>query len=112
MAIPLMRLPNHGRAGIILLVRLLCQIRQPNFFIIRTHQPLTITRPQTPNTHTMRLRAARLHAHARLDAGHHVGTGDVAGGTAGKGLGPVGVGTAQVEEVDAGEGDKEAADEG
>lgn len=61
---------------------------------------------------TAALGAPRFHTHAGLETRDHVGARDVAIAAAGKHLVAVGVVTAEVEQVDAGEGDEEPADEG
>lgn len=60
----------------------------------------------------MGLGAAGLHAAAGLDARDHVGARHVASAAASEGLCAVGVGAAEVEEVDAREGDEKPADQG
>lgn len=113
---PLLMTRNHRRARIVvvLLVRVLRQIRQPEperlLLVVRANQALAVRADAAEPVAA--LRPARLHAHARLDARDHVGARGVAAVAARERLGAVGVVAAEVEEVDAREGDEEAADEG
>ena len=109
---------NHGRARVVVLVGVLRQIRQPEpgglLLVVRANEALAVARAAAApaDAHAVGLGAAGLHAAAGLDARDHVGARHVAGAAAGEGLCAVGVGAAEVEEVDAREGDEEAADQG
>lgn len=113
---PLLMTRNHRRARIVvvLLVRVLRQVRQPEperlLLVVRANQALAVRADAAEPVAA--LRPARLHAHARLDARDHVGARGVAAVAARERLGAVGVVPAEVEEVDARKGDEEAADEG
>lgn len=112
---PLLMTRNHRRARVIvlLLVGVLGQIRQPEperlLLVVRADQALAVRADAAEPVAA--LGPARLHAHARLDARDHVGARGVAAVAARERLGAVGVVAAEVEEVDARKGDKEAADE-
>lgn len=106
---------DHGRARVVrtLLVGVLGEVGQAEaaagcfFLVVGVDQSFAVARAVAAA-----LRPARLHAHARLEARDHVGARSVAVSAPREHVGAVGVVAAEVEEVDAREGDKEAADEG
>lgn len=110
---------NHGGAGIIilvLLVRVFREVRQaePGLLIVGAHEALAVARAgATRADAAVRERPTGFHAHARLNAGDHVGAShSIAVGAASQGAGAVRIGTAEVQQVDAREGDEEATKEG
>ena len=106
---------NHRRARVIVLlfVRVLGEVRQPEperlLLVVGADQALAVGADAAEAVAA--LGPARLHAHACLDARDHVGACGVAAVAARERLGAVRVVAAEVEKVDAREGDEEAADE-
>lgn len=107
--------PDHGTPGVRVLVALLCQIRQPEsgglLLVIGLYQPGPVAAYAVASAVVAQRPPRVLHADARLDGGNHVRARGVAAAPGRQGLGSARVGAGEVEEVDAGEGDEEAADE-
>ena len=108
---------NHGRSRVVLLIRVLSEVRQPKaerlLFVVGADQALAVRGAVAADAYPVAaLGPPGLHAHARLDARDHVGPRGVAAVAAPERLGAVGIVAGEVEQVDAREGDEEAADEG
>jgi hypothetical protein len=111
---------HHWTPGIDFFVTLLGEIRQAKpcslFLVVCPDQALAITAAAAASyTETVCVAATAqgptsLHAHTSLDARYHIGADNVAGAAASRQLSAIRIGPAEVEKIDAGEGDEEAAD--
>ena len=101
---------HHGASRVVPLVAVLGEVGEPKpdsvLFVVGPDKAFPVT---AAATHAEPAEGSpRLHAHPRLEARDHIGAGGIAGPVAAHRLSAVGVAAAQVEQVDAGEGDEEA----
>lgn len=81
------------------------------FLIVCMNQALTVAMEAAHAMSRGVAAAARLHASTGLEARHHIGRGTFVAGPVASELGTVGVGSREVEEVDASEGGEEATEQ-
>jgi len=108
--------PDHRAPGVVrVLVALLRQVRQPEagrlLLVVGLYEPGPVAADAVAPAVVAQRAPRVLHADARLDRRDHVRARRVAGAPGCEGLGPARVRAREVEEVDAREGDEEAADQ-